>query len=173
MKSFSRRTFLKVSGGGIAAGAAALTSPGGALAETSTENVGRVTLPYPEKPIGTAAGMPANEAVAFNYPDEASPCVAVKMGSPVPGGVGPDGDIVAYSTLCTHMGCVVEYDPESRNLKCPCHFSMFDGEKGGQMVIGQATEKAPSIILAYDADNDSVTAVGVDGLIYGRQSNIL
>jgi arsenite oxidase small subunit len=44
---------------------------------------------------------------------------------------------------------------------------------GGQMVCGQATEDLPKIRLQYDAKTDSVTAVGVDGLIYGRQANIL
>jgi arsenite oxidase small subunit len=117
--------------------------------------------------------MPVNEPVSFNYPDDASPCVAIKMGSPVPGGVGPDSDVVAFSTQCTHMGCRVSYDAQSRNFKCPCHFSMFDCEKGGQMVIGQATADIPSIILSYNAADDSVSAVGVDGLIYGRQSNVL
>jgi arsenite oxidase small subunit len=43
----------------------------------------------------------------------------------------------------------------------------------GQMVCGQATEDLPMIKLSYDAKNDSVTAVGIDGLIYGRQANIL
>ena len=41
------------------------------------------------------------------------------------------------------------------------------------MVTGQATEDLPRILLAYDAATDSIHAVGVDGLIYGRQSNIL
>jgi arsenite oxidase small subunit len=50
---------------------------------------------------------------------------------------------------------------------------MYDCEKGGQMIIGQSTTDIPSIILNYDASDDSVTAVGVNGLIYGRQSNIL
>ena len=40
------------------------------------------------------------------------------------------------------------------------------------MVCGQATEDLPRIALEYDAKSDSVTAVGVDGLIYGRQANI-
>lgn len=172
MTELTRRTFLKLGGGGIAAGAAALTSAG-ALAKEDGTDVGRVTLPYPEKPIGTAAAMPVNKPVAFNYPDEASPCVAVRMGQAVPGGVGPNHDIVAYSVMCTHMGCPVTYDETSRNFKCPCHFSVFDSEKEGQMVTGQATENLPIIILAYNDKDDSVTAVGVDGLIYGRQSNIL
>jgi arsenite oxidase small subunit len=172
MSTVSRRKFLKMGGGGIAAGAAALGSPS-AFAEQDTSHVGRVTLPYPEKPVAVASTMPANEPVAFNYPDESSPCVAIKMGSAVPGGVGPESDIVAFSTQCTHRGCIVQYEAETRNFKCPCHFSMYDCEKGGQMIIGQSTSDIPSILLNYDAADDSVTAVGVDGLIYGRQSNIL
>lgn len=168
MTELTRRNFLKIGGGGIAA----ITSSG-ALAGQQPANPGRVTLPYPQKAIGAAGAMPVNKPVTFNYPDEASPCVALRMGHAVPGGVGPNGDIVAYSVLCTHMGCPVSYDESSRNFKCPCHFSVFDTEKEGQMVTGQATENLRSIVLAYDERDDSVTAVGVDGLIYGRQSNIL
>jgi arsenite oxidase small subunit len=71
------------------------------------------------------------------------------------------------------MGCPVAYDADSKTFKCGCHFSMFDAEKSGQMVCGQATENLPRIKLEYDAKTDSVHASGVDGLIYGRQSNIL
>ena len=94
-------------------------------------------------------------------------------GVPVAGGVGPNGDIVAYSTMCTHMGCPVAYDPAQKIFKCPCHFSMFDAEKGGQMICGQATENLPRVVLRYNAKDDAVTAVAIDGLLYGRQSNIL
>jgi arsenite oxidase small subunit len=41
------------------------------------------------------------------------------------------------------------------------------------MVCGQATENLPQIVLEYNARNDAVVAVGVEGLIYGRQSNML
>jgi arsenite oxidase small subunit len=118
--------------------------------------------------------MPANSAVEFTYPDSSSPCIALKLGNgPVPGGVGPDRDIVAYSRLCTHMGCPVAYDATARTFKCPCHFSSFDAEKAGQMICGQATENLPRVVLEYDARTGTVTAVGVEGLIYGRQANII
>ena len=167
----SRRGFLKLSGG-MAAGAGAMAA-GVGTAQAAQGEVGRATLPYPAKAVAKAKALKANVPVSFQYPDAASPCVIVKMGSPVPGGVGPDKDIVAYSVLCTHMGCQVSYEPQSRTFKCPCHFSMFDAEKTGQMITGQATENLPQILLEYEAKDDSVRAVAVNGLIYGRQSNIL
>lgn len=48
---------------------------------------------------------------------------------------------------------------------------MFDAEKGGQMICGQATENLPRIVLEYNDKTDTVTAVAVDGLIYGRQAH--
>ena len=169
----SRREFFKKSGG-IAAGAGLVAGalPNSALAATAAD-AGNTVLPYPRKALGGAAQMAVGQAVAFSYPDESSPCTAIRMGAPVEGGVGPGRDIVAYSTLCTHMGCPVAYDTKSRCFKCPCHYSTFDAEKGGQMVCGQATEDLPRIVLEYDASTGSVTAVAVSGLIYGRQSNIL
>jgi arsenite oxidase small subunit len=50
---------------------------------------------------------------------------------------------------------------------------MFDPEKSGQMICGQATEDLPQIQLSYDEGNDTVHAVAVTGLIYGRQANVL
>ena len=167
----SRRGFLKLSGG-MAAGAGIMVAGVGA-AQAAQGEVGRATLPYPAKTIAKAKNLKSNVPVSFQYPDAASPCVLVKMGSPVPGGVGPYQDIVAYSVLCTHMGCQVSYDTGTRAFKCPCHFSLFDAEKTGQMITGQATENLPQIMLEYNAKDDSVRAVAVNGLIYGRQSNIL
>jgi len=41
------------------------------------------------------------------------------------------------------------------------------------MVTGQATENLPRILLSYNKDSGEITAVGVDGLIFGRQANVL
>lgn len=168
-----RRFFLK-SGGTAAVVAGSVVIPiHNANAAPPAMVAGGTTLNYPNKSVGKAGAMPVNQVVNFSYPDASSPCAAIRMGNPVPGGVGPNNDIVAFSTLCTHMGCPVAYDGDSRTFKCGCHFSIFDPEHGGQMVCGQATEELPKIKLEYDTRTDSVKAVGVDGLIYGRQSNIL
>ena len=168
-----RRFFLKSTGSVVAAAGATVIPIQSAEAASSSAAIGSTSLPYPQKVIAIVKKMPINEAVGFSYPDSSSPCYAIRMGAPTPGGVGPNEDIVAYSSLCTHMGCPVQYESGTKTFKCSCHFSMFDAEMGGQMVCGQATENLPRIKLGYDAKTDSVHATGVDGLIYGRQSNIL
>lgn len=168
----SRRIFMMTSGGSAAA--LATTHLGTAqAAPSSAAGAGATTLNYPRRAVGKARAMPVNEAVTFNYPDASSMCYAIRMGTPVPGGVGPEKDIVAYSAMCTHMGCPVTYDGGTKTFKCGCHFSVFDPENNGQMVCGQATEDLPRILLEYDARTDSVQAVAINGLLYGRQSNVL
>lgn len=168
----NRRFFLK-SGGTAAAIAGSVVIPIHSAQAAPAADAGSTLLPYPKSSVGKAAGMPVNQVVNFSYPDASSPCVAIRMGSPVTGGVGPNKDIVAYSLLCTHMGCPVAYEGSTKTFKCGCHFSVFDPENSGQMVCGQATENLPMIRLNYDASTDTVNATGVDGLIYGRQANIL
>jgi len=170
-QTVSRRDFFKM-GGGLAAGAGVSAVGLAPATAEAAVNTG-VTLPYKPKTVAKAKTMTVNQPVPFSYPDAASPCVAVKMGTATPGGVGPDGDIVAYSVLCTHQGCPTVYDGKDRCFKCPCHFSIFDAEKGGQMVCGQAPTKLPSIVLEYNAKNDMIAAVAVNGLIFGRQANVL
>lgn len=165
----SRRGFL-IAGGGVAATAAAVGLP---ASDARAADAGRATLDFRPTGVGRAKELPLNQAVPFFFPDDSSPCALIRTGTPAPGGVGPNRDIVAYSTLCTHMGCPVMYEESTRTFRCPCHFSTFDAEMAGQMVCGQATENLPRIVLQYDAANDTITAVSVQGLIYGRQANVL
>jgi len=171
-KQISRRQFFKVTGG-VAIGTGLAGGLVGNAEAARADDAGSTVLPYPRKAVAKAARMEVNSPVSFVFPDADSPCVALRMGKTVPGGVGPDSDIVAFSTLCTHMGCPIVYDASTRAFRCGCHYSVFDAEMGGQMVCGQATENLPRITLEYDRKSDTVTAVAVQGLIYGRQSNVL
>jgi menaquinol-cytochrome c reductase iron-sulfur subunit len=36
-----------------------------------------------------------------------------------------DGELVAFSTVCPHLGCAIDYDTEVGKFKCPCHRSWF------------------------------------------------
>lgn len=177
-RGIDRRDFFR-SGGTLAAGAAGLSLPpgearaakaGGSAAE---HHAGATVLPYGRKGVAQAKALREGVPVPFTFPDAASPCVVIKNGRPVPGGVGPERDITAFSTLCTHMGCPTAYDAGQRVFRCPCHFSLFDAELGGQMVCGQATVDLPEIVLEYDERSDTLFAIGVRGLIFGRSANVL
>ena len=115
-RGVSRRNFLKDGGASAFGGALGAGLAADANAATAVDT-SRTVLPYPRQAVGAAAKMTKGTPVNFNYPDASSPCVAVKLGTAVPGGVGPERDIVAYSTLCTHMGCPVAYDSGTNTFK--------------------------------------------------------
>ncbi len=168
----SRRGFLKISGV-VAAGASLAAAPGVAAAQTEAPST-NVTLSYPELDLTEqVSGLEVGAPQYFMYPDDQSMCILLKLGKEVPGGVGPDGDIVAYSIMCTHQGCPLDFDPEQNVFKCPCHYSIFDADLGGKLVCGSATVDLPRIELSYNEEDGTVTAVGVNGLLYGRVSNLL
>jgi arsenite oxidase small subunit len=128
-------------------------------------------VPRPHRTsLGKARHFAIGKPVNFTYPDKDAPALAVRLSSAIPGGVGPGGDIVAYSQLCVHKGCPVSYSAETEVFVCPCHYSVYDADKAGEVVIGHATTKLPRILLAYDPSTDEITATGVQGVIYGRSS---
>jgi ubiquinol-cytochrome c reductase iron-sulfur subunit len=63
----------------------------------------------------------------------------------------PEG-FVAYSRLCTHVGCAVsQYLDEAQVLACPCHQSTFDLLDGARPVSGPAGRSLPQLPLAIDS----------------------
>ncbi len=40
--------------------------------------------------------------------------------------VNDGGEVRALSSVCTHMGCTLQYRPEWQDLRCPCHDASFD-----------------------------------------------
>jgi arsenite oxidase small subunit len=118
-------------------------------------------LEYAKKKVGSLSALKSVGTMDFSYPDVDSPCQAVYI----------DGKVQAYSILCTHKGCPLMYNASNKTFVCPCHFSKFDAEKDGQMVIGQATSDLPQVFVKIEGD--SIIAYGIDGLVFGRESNKL
>lgn len=127
---------------------------------------------YPSNRLANVSQLKPNTPMDISYPDKDSPGVLIKLGTRVPGGAGPDGDIVAFSTLCPHKGFPLFYSAGDKTLNCPGHYSRFDCEKGGLQVMGQATQNLPQFTLRMAANGD-IFAEGADELIYGRLSNVL
>ena len=163
-----RRQFLR--GGLMASAGAAATAVMGAAPAKAQTALARVD--YPVNRLANIADLAVNEPMDIAYPDENSPGILLKLGQAVEGGVGPDGDIVAYSVLCPHKGWMMSYNAGDKTLNCPGHHSRFDAEAGGQQVWGHATNNLPQFLLRIEANGD-ILAEGVDELIYGRLSNVL
>lgn len=59
--------------------------------------------------------------------------------------------IVAYSKICTHVGCPVAlYERETHHLLCPCHQSTFDVADGARVVFGPAKRPLPQLPITVD-----------------------
>ena len=54
------------------------------------------------------------------------------------------GTVVAFSAVCTHMGCQVV--PTDGRLSCPCHGSQFDGLTG-RVLAGPAKTSLPAVTV--------------------------
>lgn len=40
---------------------------------------------------------------------------------------------VAFDSVCTHLGCTVQYHPEADQIKCACHGGVYDAHTGGNV----------------------------------------
>jgi ubiquinol-cytochrome c reductase iron-sulfur subunit len=59
--------------------------------------------------------------------------------------------IVAYSKVCTHVGCPVAlYEQQTHHLLCPCHQSQFDVSRGAAVIFGPAARALPQLPIAVD-----------------------
>jgi len=166
----TRRAFLFRSSATVV-GTVLLTNIPGFEGEAIAATVTR----YPRMLIGKLSQLQAGVPVTFKYPDQGgnSGSMLVKLIEKAGGGLGPGEDVVAFNTICTHMGGNLEgtFKPEHSVLgQCPLHQTTFDLTRHGMIVSGHATESLPQVLL--ELDGDDIYAAGMLGLIYGRYDNL-
>jgi len=97
----------------------------------------------------------------------------------------PGGDVVAYSRICPHLGCIFNFvkdpsecakgynfDPRSLTpggpgrpvFACPCHLSVYDIQNGGKVVSGPAPRPPRSFSLKKEGDTYKVLTLEAGGI---------
>lgn len=200
---FKKRTFIKALGASL--GAMAL---GGISFEnyiTPTDRNVPVMKSYPVSVLVDGSGAPITASsipgadqssnsypiMVFNYPLQDEPNILMRInGVTIPGGVGSEGNIVALSGICQHLGCVVpllDYHthnsipfeakligynesnwPEYGLIFCKCHGSQYNPVNGPQNLYNSgpapspANHSLPQVTLYVDPDDDFVYALGMN-----------
>jgi len=112
--------------------------------------VGGIMTVYPQSQVNVLTGFITDQGQAVDQ------TVLIRVSdqpfTTVPGREDwtPDG-YVAYSKLCTHLGCPVGlYEQELELLVCPCHQSMFNVRNGAVPQFGPAPRPLPQMHLGYN-----------------------
>ncbi|MEK7376349.1 MAG: ubiquinol-cytochrome c reductase iron-sulfur subunit [Candidatus Margulisiibacteriota bacterium] len=75
--------------------------------------------------------LPSGSTFIFRYRNKPSILINSKTG------------ITALSLVCTHLGCVVKWDPVKNILICPCHAGIFDAS--GRVISGPPPAPLPKL----------------------------
>ena len=128
----SRRLFLA---GGVAlagVGVLAACSTSGSAPAGNTSGGGATTAPPQPAGLVALADVPVGGAVSAKDSD----------GQPIIVAQPTAGTVVAFSAVCTHLGCIVV--PKADKLVCPCHGSIFQAASG-RNVSGIAPSPLPPV----------------------------
>jgi thiosulfate dehydrogenase [quinone] large subunit len=109
-------------------GASPTTSPstssqanGGNSGTTTSTTAGSNAVTPKGIRIGPASDVPVGGAASFTDTKQGAPAFVVQIRS---------GDFRAFSAICPHAGCQVQFDQRSDLFICPCHGSTFSGSTG-------------------------------------------
>jgi len=117
-KQIGRRQVLTAGAAGVAiAGLAACSNSTGASGPTEEELASSTPTGPTSKVVATAADVPVGTVFKFTDPNSGMPAYLMQPAA---------GTFIAYSSKCTHQGCVVAAVPEASAFKCACHGAKYD-----------------------------------------------
>jgi len=176
---------LGAGGLGIAGGALQYVQPPvvGATSYFKTQLLDLDGSPLTATKVMAEYDVLTSDLILFNYPLLNEPNFLLNVAPPngssggatnVPGGVGPQKSIVAYSAICQHLGCpapALSYYPPGTcsqafngrgfYLHCTCHGSTYDVANGAANLTGPAVLPLPQVVLEWNEGDDTLAAVGM------------
>src|SRR5918998_299033 len=112
-------------------------------------------------PVDVAAIEPGMAVQAFpegKSDNERKLIELVRLAADLPAG------LVAYSAICTHLGCTVLPSLSTQGyIVCPCHASLFDPAAAARVITGPANRPLPSLPIEVSSDGVVRAAGGFEG----------
>jgi thiosulfate dehydrogenase [quinone] large subunit len=128
------------SGASGGSGSGASTGAGGkAAGAASGSGVGGSKLPPGAVRLGPGKRLPSGQAATYSDPADGSPDILIR---------DSEGNLKAFSAICTHAGCTVGY--EGGVIVCPCHGGEYSAETGAVIAGPPPTGLAPKRVLESD-----------------------
>ena len=93
---------------------------------------GTVTIDKNDVPVGGAKDLVLNDL----------PIIVINR---------PQKGYIALSRVCTHLGCLVEFQKGADILLCPCHAGKFDLE--GNVISGPPPQPLPRLALKVEGNS--------------------
>jgi cytochrome b6-f complex iron-sulfur subunit len=90
--------------------------------------------------IGTTTDFPAGKGKVVPVNDK--PVIVVNTAQ---------GGLKAFSAICTHLGCIVEWDQGRQFILCPCHDGRFNPVNGA-IISGPQPAPLPQLALTVEGD---------------------
>jgi arsenite oxidase small subunit len=158
--------------GGIAAVLKAISGQPPTQYSSRSTQIGRQE--FPKLKVANVKELQINVPVFFNYPLDNEPNMLVKLGAKAEGAVGPDGDIVAFSQICQHLGCIYAFQKPGSSPTCNssynaskpvgyccCHGTIYDLVNAGEVVSGPSPRPVPQVDLQFDSATGDIYAIGM------------
>jgi Rieske Fe-S protein len=72
-------------------------------------------------PVADVGSVGIGRGIRFDDPATGRPAWLLRSGS---------SQYDAFSAVCTHAGCTVDYDSSSKQFVCPCHGGTYNASDG-------------------------------------------
>ena len=91
----------------------------------------------PGTAVAAVSAVPVGQALSVTNPADGGPGWVVHTATDT---------FTAFSAICTHAGCPVQYDPSAVQFLCPCHGGVYDA-RTGQVLQGPPPSPLPTIAV--------------------------
>jgi len=136
---YGRRRFLKALFGGLGALGLGFLSVSSVNYLSSQETL-------ESKPVELSlANLPMGERVKILFNNKPAEVLRTEK------------EIIARSLVCTHLGCIVIWEKDSKKYHCPCHDALFD--ENGKVLSGPPSMPLESIKVTVKGSSVIVGSV--------------